>query len=54
MIDEWYDRTYLDCRAELNAAAIRFLARAIRKFRPDPSGETPCVPLPSSPPSPSR
>lgn len=53
MIDEWYDRTYLDCRAELNAAILRFFARAVRKIPPIQQEKTPCTPSPS-PPSPSR
>jgi len=53
MIDEWYDRTYLDCRAEMNAVVIRLFGRAVRKFRSNPTGETPCAST-SSPPSQSR
>jgi len=54
MIDEWYDRTYLECRAEMNAAVLRLLtsaARAIRKPETHPAGDMPCAPeLPSSSP----
>jgi len=55
MIDEWYDRTYLECRAELNAALIRLLTRAaqsLRKPRPSPTGDMPCSPNLSPPSSP--
>ena len=54
MIDEFYDRTYRDGRAELNAGLVRLfdaLARRIRKTRSLKPGEMSCAPDPS-PPSP--
>lgn len=56
MIDESYDRAWREGRAELNAGIVHLLARAVRKFRPNPAGETSYAPdpSPSSPPSPSR
>ena len=54
MIDEWYDRTYLECRVELNATLIRLLtkaARAIPKSQTSPAGDMSCSPDPSAPSS---
>jgi hypothetical protein len=56
MIDESYDRTYQEGRAELNAGLARLfdaLARRFRKTRSLKSGEMSCAPDPSpSSPSP--
>lgn len=56
MIDEWYDRNYLECRAELNAALVALLGRLRRsRTRPNPTGEMQCAPDPlHSPHSPCR
>jgi hypothetical protein len=61
MIDEWYDRTYLACRAELNAGiadlfaklplAAAALARRLRRSQTPTAGDLPCVPDPSPSPS---
>jgi hypothetical protein len=56
MIDEWYDRTYRECRAELHAGMLSLIRAAIaslRKPRPTPTGEDSCASAPS-PSSPSR
>ena len=61
MIDEWYDRAYLACRAELNAGIAELfaklpraavaLARRPRRPRTPTAGEMPCVSDPSPSPS---
>lgn len=44
MIDEWYDRAYLECRAEFHAGILQLmttLIRSLRKPRSVPKGEQP-------------
>jgi hypothetical protein len=56
MIDEWYDRTYRECRVELHAGVlslIRVVIASLRKPRSTPAGENSCSSAPS-PSSPSR
>ena len=52
MIDEWYDRNYLEYRAELHAGIIKLLVklvRSIRKSRAASAGENSCATSWSSP-----
>jgi hypothetical protein len=56
MIDEWYDRTYRECRTEFHAGILRLiraLIASLRKPKPAPAGEDSCASAPS-PSSPSR
>jgi len=55
MIDEWYDRAYLECRAELHAGILRLITnvvRPLRRSRSTPKGEQPCAQSHSSSPQP--
>jgi hypothetical protein len=55
MIDEWYDRAYLEHRAELHAGILQLITnvvRSLRKSRPTPTGDQPCVQSHSSLPQP--
>jgi len=55
MIDEWYDRAYVECRAELHAGILQLITnvvRSLRKAQPTPKGEQPCAQSRSSPPQP--
>ena len=62
MIDEWYDRAYVQCRAELHAGiAVLFaklaLSAAPWRLRRPPTltaGDSPCLPEPLSPSPPCR
>jgi hypothetical protein len=49
MIDEWYDRAYLECRAELHAGILSLFAALIRSFRKPPSDPTGDEACPSDP-----
>jgi hypothetical protein len=52
MIDEWHDRAYLECRAELHAGILQLITsviRSLRKLRSTPQGEHPCAPSSSLP-----
>jgi hypothetical protein len=50
MIDEWYDRHYRECRAELHAgilSLIRVAIASLRKSKSGPAGDKSCAAEPS-------